>query len=236
LPDAATQTRARYSSAVAALFPAGFLAAELVGTGDPAELTAEELECARSFSAKRRAEFAAGRACARLLLAQHGHGSFSLLPGEDRRPQWPSGIVGSISHTEGFCGAVTARTVDAVSVGFDAEVVGGVEESLWPQLFTGSEREALRALPAEMRAFAATVTFGAKEAFYKCRFGVDPRWIDFTDVVVRLRIDTTFAGSFEVCGPAYAEEASPASGRFALYRNLALTGIFFQGSKPQPEY
>ena len=41
--------------------------------------------------------------------------------GADRAPQWPAGLVGSITHTVGYSAAVVARQGSLLSLGIDAE-------------------------------------------------------------------------------------------------------------------
>lgn len=73
-------------------------------------------------SARRRQQFLAGRACAALALEQTGHpGPFGLPIGLDRRPVWPAGFTGSITHSQGLALAVTARSSEVLSLGLDLE-------------------------------------------------------------------------------------------------------------------
>ena len=44
-----------------------------------------------------------------------------ILKGEKGEPRWPDGLVGSLTHTEGYRGAVVGRSPAVRSVGIDAE-------------------------------------------------------------------------------------------------------------------
>ena len=65
-------------------------------------------EDASDYPEERRNEFIAGRHCAREALARIGVSSCALPPDKNRAPQWPEGVIGSISHTGGLCCSVAA--------------------------------------------------------------------------------------------------------------------------------
>src|SRR5882757_7343847 len=98
------------SHTLATLFPPGAVCAELAGRGDPESLLPAEAQFLGRAVASRREQFAAGRACARRGLFELGIVNFPLAVAEDRRPIWPEGITGSITHTKGFAAAVVARS------------------------------------------------------------------------------------------------------------------------------
>lgn len=220
--------RARLSPDIERLFPPGAVAAEFRGRADRSALVAAEARCAEAFAEKRVADFAAGRLCARRALRAFGILEVPLGIRADRRPDWPRGIVGSISHTRDFCGVVAAPSERFASIGFDAEIAGGVDDDLWPALFVAREIAFLRSLELSQRATAATVLFGAKEAYYKCHFGITPTWLDFTDVTVTLaNVEGATHGTFDVCpnpGPQ-ASGAASRTGRFAVQGDIVLTGV-----------
>ena len=49
---------------------------------------------------KRKAEYLAGRVCAKHVLATLSIDNFELHSGTDRAPIWPENIIGSITHTQ----------------------------------------------------------------------------------------------------------------------------------------
>lgn len=102
---------------------------------------------------------------------------------EDRSPQWPDGVIGSISHTATYCVAVLALADAPDSgIGIDAEQVGRVTANLHRTVFTADERGWLDQLPNEDRSDAATTLFSAKEAFYKAQHPITHSWVGFKDV------------------------------------------------------
>ena len=80
--------------------------------GDPADLAPlpeEEPLIARSVP-KRRNEFVTVRHCARVAMEQLGVPPSPILKGEKGEPQWPRGVVGSLTHCEGYRAAVVGRS------------------------------------------------------------------------------------------------------------------------------
>ena len=136
------------------------------------------------WAEKRVREFAAGRQCARLALQRLGYPDAPLLSLPDRRPSWPSGITGSITHCAGMAGAVVAPTSNVRSLGVDVEVIDAVDEHLWPRVLNAWEHAWLQSFPAGERRIWATVIFSAKEAFYKCQYPIVGQWLEFDDVQV----------------------------------------------------
>jgi len=219
---------ARFSPLLEKLYEEdGASVAELREPGDAALLYPEEAECCHGFAAVRRAEFAAGRLCARRALSELGYTAFPLLVNSDRTPRWPAGVVGSISHTNGFCGAVVAETNRFRGIGVDVEIAGRVTPDMWPELFTDGERAVLERLTPEARTAVAAIAFSAKESFYKCQFPATGSWVDFHDVLVSLQGDATRAGSFTVHSARGKRALTmlPLRGRFCIQGEFVATGI-----------
>ncbi len=82
----------------------------------------------KDTSAKRQCEFIAGRTCASQALKNLYRipataGEIQIPIQSDRSPRWPTGVVGSISHSEGWAMAVTGRSHSLAALGIDCEVV-----------------------------------------------------------------------------------------------------------------
>ncbi|MBM1220407.1 4'-phosphopantetheinyl transferase superfamily protein [Ponticoccus sp. SC2-23] len=147
---------------------------------DSAPLTGEEAAAIAKAVPARRAEFAAGRAAARQALAQLGMTGVSIPMDADRAPQWPRGIVGSISHAAGFAIALVASSEDVLGVGVDIEPdaplpVDAIETVLTPD--EQVDRGRTRAI------------FCAKEATYKALYPLAGAIWDFQDMRIRLDSD-----------------------------------------------
>lgn len=176
---------------------------------------------------QRKAEYVAGRVCATraagLLLGTFagqvggsGHGP----------PDWPAGLVGSITHTDRFASAALARQSEVRGVGIDAEPIMGDAAALE---VCGSV-----CLPAERSELAGrfalsvltTLLFSTKESVAKCLYPVTRRMACFKQLHVeiggladgsfRARLATGLDGEF--CAGAYIE------GRYAIDSALVHTG------------
>jgi 4'-phosphopantetheinyl transferase EntD len=99
--------------------------------------------------------------------------------GAHREPRWPPGIVGSLSHASGFCGAVVARDTLCRGLGFDVEAWGRMRPALWRPIATPGEREWLAAQAGDGERWA-TLLFSAKEALYTAQYprSSSPRFPD----------------------------------------------------------
>ena len=95
------------------ILPAGVASAEVFADLPDAVLFPQEASALATAVEKRRREFATGRACARRALDDLGIAPSAILPGERGAPQWPPGIVGSITHCAGYRAAAVALATDA---------------------------------------------------------------------------------------------------------------------------
>ncbi len=150
------------------------------------ELDPAERELMKAAVAVRRREFRAGRAAARKLLAQWNLDGGPILPDENRVPQWPAGVVGSITHSRQLCLVAIARAENYASLGVDTEPDEPLEEELWPSLLRPEEIQWLQAQHASQRGRWAKVIFCAKEALYKAVFPLTHVPIGFHDALVTL--------------------------------------------------
>jgi 4'-phosphopantetheinyl transferase EntD len=219
---------ANLSPALSRLYPPGVVAADLRGPGDPALLLPAETKYLGRAVPKRVREFAAGRLCARRALAEFGIVDFAVEVADDRQPIWPASMVGSITHTAGFCAAVVAERELVAALGLDSEVVGDVNAEIWSRVCVPVESAWVRALPTSQQAAAITLIFSAKEAFYKCQYPIAHERLDFQDVRVEaawgasdglFRIHAT--RSIAMC----MRTAMPMQGRFLFHEEFATAGL-----------
>ena len=132
------------------------------------ELLPAERQLVESWAPHRQREFVRGRMCARRALDSLGVGVAGLMPDADGIPQWPEGVVGSISHCHGVVMAMAANSADCCLLGLDLEKInrlsaGAISKVLHPieESFAGSDQ------------LKASILFSLKEAFYKAQF---PKW------------------------------------------------------------
>jgi 4'-phosphopantetheinyl transferase EntD len=101
----------------------------------------------------------------------------------DRSPVWPSGFVGSISHSNHWVWAVAGRATEFHSIGIDTEVLVEVRRADQMKATVGTEDEfqkLSRCFMSESVAF--TILFSAKEAFFKAWFPITKSFWEFLDV------------------------------------------------------
>lgn len=198
---------------------------------DPAELAPlpeEEPLIARSV-AKRRNEFVTVRHCARQALGELGQPPVPILKGDKGEPCWPDGIVGSLTHCEGFRGAVVGKRGDVRSVGIDAEPHDVLPNGVLGAISLPVERAELTALPANLH--WDRILFCAKEATYKAWFPLTHRWLGFEDAHITFDVDHSgVAGTFRstILIDPVAESGRPLTtlaGRWTVRDGLALTAI-----------
>lgn len=138
--------------------------------------------CEPEGATTRAAEFTTGRECARIALRQIGieHADRPIAADEHGAPVWPDGVVGSISHTTGWTGAVAARRGrhgGIASLGLDAEVAAPLPDGVLGVVASDAERTALAHLGHAADVPWDAVLFAAKEAAYKA-------WYPLTGVVL----------------------------------------------------
>ncbi|MFE4870898.1 4'-phosphopantetheinyl transferase [Streptomyces sp. NPDC056682] len=143
----------------------------------------EEERLLDALPAGQRPDFVAGRLAAARALAALGTEGPVLRAG--RRPLFPTGVRGSISHCTGHIGVCIASTNPAVAAtGIDLERTDRLSRGAARLVCTPREREWIaRARRPESR---LSVLFSAKEAIYKALSGLSPRDPVFHDVELRV--------------------------------------------------
>jgi len=217
-------------SPIAALFPRTVVVRERRASGEAADLLPGEAAFVKGARPKRIDEFAAGRWCARSALAELGQRDVALLPAADRQPIWPSGFVGSITHTTGLCAAAVAAADNVLAIGLDSEIVGAPTTDIWPTLCCDDELVWVEQVLREIdRPAAVTLLFCAKEAFYKCQYPLAGEWLDFHDLLVHVPHWGAAAGAFVVHArrdlriSQYAQ--LPIEGRYVFHEEFVSAGV-----------
>lgn len=165
--------------------PSMLAIAERFGRGDETSLLQAERDAVAHASAGRRAEYAAVRSCARAAMEHIGATPASILNRDDRSPVWPPGLVGSLTHTTGYCAAAVAHSDAVASVGIDAEPDEALKPQLADRILTARELDHVSTLPADGPHWSRLV-FAVKEAMYKVWHPLMGRWLGFVDVNVTI--------------------------------------------------
>jgi 4'-phosphopantetheinyl transferase EntD len=187
---------------------------------DAALFPEERAQLARAVE-KRRAEFGTARVCARKALARLGFAPMPLVPNADRSPVWPAGVVGSITHTRGYCAVVAAMQSAVISVGVDAEQDKLLTPDLIEMICTPGER-------AQLSDHDAVVYFAAKEAFYKCQYPLTQKFLGFQDVELELDLaNGTFGARIIKADAEKPAWLAQLQGRFLREQGLVLCAMSY---------
>jgi 4'-phosphopantetheinyl transferase EntD len=219
LPDAVIAVEAREDPSGIVLFPA------------------EEAAIGRAVE-KRRREFTTARACAREALSRLGLPASAVTNGARGEPRWPAGVVGSITHCEGYRACAIARSTDMATIGIDAEPHAALPEGVLSDIAGAQE---LSWLSARRHEFPGVhwdrLLFSAKESVYKAWFPLAKRWLGFEDALVTVNASAeTFAAGLLVPGPPVdGRRLTGFSGRWLVRDGLVLTAIALPAGPASPE-
>jgi 4'-phosphopantetheinyl transferase EntD len=221
---------------IEAILPAGTVAVETFTEPPHAFLFPEEEKIISQAVDKRRNEFTTARWCAREAMTRLGRVPAPVLPGPRGEPQWPTGLVGSITHCDGYRAAVLAEADTVTTIGIDAEPNEPLLDDVLSAVSIPGERERIRTLLSDHPGVRwDRLLFSAKESVYKAWFPLTASWLDFEDA------DITFdplAGTFDARLLVTAPRSSPGRGltgfrgRWLAEQGLVLTAIAVVAAVP----
>ncbi|MGX9885157.1 4'-phosphopantetheinyl transferase family protein [Streptomyces sp. NPDC002276] len=182
---------------------------------------------------KRRREFTAVRACARRAMEKLGVPPQPILPGAHGAPTWPAGLIGSMTHCDGYCAAALARATDLASLGIDAEPHAALPDGVLSSVSLPAEQERLTRLADGLPAVHwDRLLFSAKESVYKAWFPLTGKWLDFSEADIDLFADPGdglrggLRARLLVPGPVVGgERLDTFEGRWTVRRGLVATAI-----------
>ncbi|WP_232852202.1 4'-phosphopantetheinyl transferase Npt [Nocardia acididurans] len=177
------------------ILPSGVAAAELLAYPEDLKPHPGEEHLITKAVEKRRRDFIGARYCARQALAQLGEPAVAIGKADDGAPVWPRGIVGSLTHTEGYKAAVLAHKLRFRSVGIDAEPHAELPDGVLDSVSLPAEREWLAAALPGTGLHLDRLLFCAKEATYKTWRPLTGRWLGFEDAHITFTVDEESGGS-----------------------------------------
>lgn len=213
---------------IADLLPAWVASCERTTDVGEAGLFPAEREVLVRAVAKRRAEFSTVRACARQALAELGQPPVPILPGERGAPQWPAGIVGTMTHCDGYRAAAVASADRAVGLGVDAEPHGPLPDGVLRLVSLPEERDRLAELTAARpEVHWDRLLFTIKESVYKVWFPITRSWLDFSGASVEIDpAEQRFTAELQVPGPTVnGAELKQLPGRYLISDGLVISAI-----------
>jgi len=210
------------------ILPACALAVEAWQDHLEAQLSPQEQAMVAGAVEKRRREFTTARMCAHTALEKLGRPVSSILTGERGEPLWPSGVVGSITHCDGYRACAVARASELLTIGIDAEPNAALPDGLLGDIARPEELPALRRLAAELpQVHWDRLLFSAKESVYKAWFPLAKRWLGFEDATLALDPSAgTFIATLLVEGPTLSDgPLRRFSGRWKLDNGILATAV-----------
>lgn len=173
----------------------------------------------------RLAEFTAGRVAARAAMVTLGLSPAAVPMGADRAPQWPAGIVGSISHGGGVCIALVARHDAVQALGLDIEPDDPLPADIIDEVLSPAERAAIIALSATAQGKQARLVFSAKEAVYKAIYPRCRTVLGFDAMAVAVAEGGRFSATLSQGGTV--------AGRYARHVGLVITTVVQRPGGPE---
>lgn len=185
--------------------PPGVEVAEAHGDLPGARLLGAEAEAVMRSPAARRLEFATVRHCARTALGRLGVPPVPIPRGAAGAPQWPTGVVGSMTHCPGYRAAVAARAGTYLSLGIDAELHRPLPEGSLRLIASAAERRHLAELGGrDPGVHWDALLFAVKESVYKAWYPLGGTVLGFADAEVAF---DPGAGAFRAVLPDHAPMA-----------------------------
>jgi 4'-phosphopantetheinyl transferase EntD len=216
------------------LLPASVVAVETRGDRPGVALFPEEEAVVERAVEKRRREYATVRWCARTAFERLGLPPQAVPTGPHGEPRWPDGVVGSMTHCDGYRACALARPADVVALGIDAEPNLPLPGGLLPDIARPEEIPRLRALERRVPGVHwDRLLFSAKESVYKAWFPLAGRWLGFEDATLTVDVEAgAFAARLLVPGPRRdGREVTGFSGRWLVRDGLVLTAIAQSGGE-----
>jgi 4'-phosphopantetheinyl transferase EntD len=125
-----------------------------------------------------------------LAMVELGTEAAAIPMGPDRAPQWPVGVVGSLTHCDGYRAAIVGWADVVLALGVDAEPHVALPAGVLELIARPDERSRLARLAAVSKGVRwDRLLFCVKESLYKAWFPMMKQWLDFQEAAVTFSID-----------------------------------------------
>jgi len=195
-----------------------------------ADIFPSEREIVGSAVDKRKAEFSTGRVLVAQSLHLLGVPRQPVLKGSKNEPLWPTGLVGSITHTGEICIVAVARESVCGGVGVDVERCDANVSELAHLILSPGEAERSMAQSGRHRDDTVRLTFSAKESVFKAVFVHLERFIEFEEVSIEFdhRLQSFIAAA---TGDERLDTLlRSGKGGYVLQDDLIVTNFFLPGA------
>ncbi|MDN3381022.1 MULTISPECIES: 4'-phosphopantetheinyl transferase superfamily protein [unclassified Pseudoalteromonas] len=191
----------------------------------------DEFERISNAVVKRKAEFLAGRYCARLAQEAIGLQVAKLPVGQHRNPIWPENTNGSITHSGHLAFAAVARRSLVPYFGIDYEEVmePDLADKLMHTIINNQEKHYFEKFQFSF-SFMLTLAFSAKESLFKTLYPLVNQYFDFSAAEL---IDFQYSNNQFTL--RLTEQLTPLlnkgmefTGHLTTYENSLLTFISYQ--------
>lgn len=215
------------STGFASLFPSSVKCASTTVLTSDGPLGADEQAYISGAIEKRQMEFATGRKCAVAALKALGIVVPSLGRRDDRLPDWPPEIVGSITHCDGLCAAAVSAKKDTVFLGIDAEPNEPLPPGLLKRIASDREQSEISSVSGQTShpLCLDRTLFSAKECLFKALYPTVGYYFGFEQVEIGFDVE---AGGFHAALSQALQDATGLtrlSGRFAATAEHTMTAI-----------
>lgn len=172
---------------------------------------------------KRRTEFRTTRICARRALQRLGAPVGVIGTGHRGVPLWPEGVVGSMTHCDGYRAAAVAWRADVAALGVDAEPNDVLPEGVLDLVTVVAERPHLAGLPTAEGVCWDRLLFSAKESVFKAWYPVTRHELTFREAALEFDPTArTFVARLLVQDSPFG---SALFGRWRCDRGLVVTAV-----------
>lgn len=135
----------------------------------------------KNANIKRKAEYLAGRICAKKALNQLDISTIPISQ-PDRSPLWPENISGSITHSHHIAASAVVNIQDWLTIGLDIEQLMSEERSTKLSSHIVDEQE-LSIMKDDIAVFI-TLAFSIKESLFKALFPITKKYFYFHDAEI----------------------------------------------------
>lgn len=135
----------------------------------------------KNSNIKRKAEYLAGRVCAKKALSKLGILTLPISQ-QDRSPLWPEHCIGSITHSHHVAASIVAKANYWITLGLDIELLLSEQRSKKLSSHILNEKE-FDLVKDDISLFV-TLAFSIKESLFKALFPITKKYFYFHDAEI----------------------------------------------------